>query len=241
MTGIYERDNSADNHSPHVLYLAKILPLSDSEKMKGVVLLNNVFGEIRVRVSMQDVAKFYGLQINRSGMACCPFHGDSTPSLKIYDDHFYCFGCGETGDCTGFTAKLFGLTQIEAAKKISYDFGLHLFNGEIAVPVNKVIQEENEYKMWLKNATTIVDEYLNKLIEWKKIYAPKNPAESLHPLFVESLKKQGYIEYLSDYLRFGTDKEKRELFNEDRKSISDIRERLDKLAADGRTVKRKSI
>ena len=190
---------------------------------------------------MQDVAKFYGLQMNRSGMACCPFHEDSTPSLKIYDDHFYCFGCGETGDCTGFTAKLFRITQIEAAKKISYDFGLHLFNGEIAVPVNRVIQAENEYKAWLKNATAIVDEYLNKLIEWRKTYAPKNPAESLHPLFVESLKKQGYIEYLSDYLRFGTDKEKRELFNEDRKSISDIRERLDKLAADGRTVKRKAI
>jgi hypothetical protein len=224
-----------------VLYLAKILPLSDSEKKKGVVLLNNVFGEIRDRVSMQDVAKFYGLQMNRSGMACCPFHEDGTPSLKIYDDHFYCFGCGETGDCTGFTAKLFGLTQIEAAKKISYDFGLHLFDGEIAVPVNKVMQAENEYKAWLKNATAIVDEYLNKLIEWRKIYAPKNPSESLHPLFVESLKKQGYIEYLSDYLRFGTDKEKRELFNEDRKSISDIRERLDKLAADGRTVKRKAI
>ena len=32
-----------------------------------------------------------------------------------------------------------------------------------------------------------------------------------------------------------------ELFNEDRKIISDIRERLDKLAADGRTVKRKAI
>lgn len=190
---------------------------------------------------MQDVAKFYGLQMNRSGMACCPFHEDSTPSLKVYDDHFYCFGCGETGDCTGFTAKLFGLTQIEAAKKISYDFGLYLFNGEIAVPVNKVMQAEKEYKAWLKNATAIVDEYLNKLIEWRKIYAPKNPAESLHLLFVESLKKQGYIEYLSDYLRFGTDKEKRKLFNEDRKSISDIRERLDKLAAEGRTVKRKAI
>ena len=203
--------------------------------------MNNVFGEIRDRVSMQDVAKFYGLQMNHSGMACCPFHEDSTPSLKIYDDHFYCFGCGETGDCTGFTAKLLGLTQIEAAKKISYDFGLHLFDVEIAVPVNKVMQTENEYKAWLKNATAIVDEYLNKLIEWRKTYAPKNPAESLHPLFVESLKKQGYIEYLSDYLRFGTDKEKRELFNEDRKSISDIRERLDKLAADGRTVKRKAI
>ena len=61
-----------------VVYLAKILPLSDSEKMKGGMLLNNVFGEIRDRVSMQDVAKFYGLQMNRSGMACCPFHEGGT-------------------------------------------------------------------------------------------------------------------------------------------------------------------
>jgi len=241
VTGIYERDNSADNLSPHCSAPRQNITPFRFRKMKGVVLLNNVFGEIRDRVSMQDVAKFYGLQMNRSGMACCPFHEDSTPSLKVYDDHFYCFGCGETGDCTGFTAKLFGLTQIEAAKKISYDFALHLFNGEIAVPVNKAMQAENEYKAWLKNTTAVVDEYLNKLIEWRIKYAPKNPAESLHPLFVESLKKQGYIEYLSDYLRFGTDKEKRELFNEDRKIISDIRERLDKLAADGRTVKRKAI
>lgn len=59
---------------------------------------------------MKDVAKFYGLQMNHSGMACCPFHEDGTPNLKVYDDHFYCFGCGKTRDCTGFTAKLFGLT-----------------------------------------------------------------------------------------------------------------------------------
>ena len=92
---------------------------------------------------MPDVAKFYGLQINRSGMACCPFHEERTPSLKVYDDHFYCFGCGATGDCTGFVAKMFGISQFEAAKKISYDFGLNLFNREIAVPVNKALQAEN--------------------------------------------------------------------------------------------------
>ena len=98
---------------------------------------------------------------------------------------------GKLEICTGFTAKLFGLTQIEAAKKISYDFGLHLFDGEIAVPVNKVMQTENEYKAWLKNATAIVDEYLNKLIEWRKTYAPKNPAESLHAAFCGEPEEAG--------------------------------------------------
>ena len=84
----------------------------------------DIFKDIKDRLAMPDVAKFYGLQISRSGMACCPFHEERTPSLKVYEDHFYCFGCGATGDCTGFVATLFGITQFEAAKKISYDFVL---------------------------------------------------------------------------------------------------------------------
>lgn len=79
--------------------------------------LDNVFSEIKNRLAMPEVARFYGLEMYRAGMACCPFHDDKTPSLKVYDDHFYCFGCGATGDCTGFVAKLFGLRQIDAAKK----------------------------------------------------------------------------------------------------------------------------
>ena len=114
---------------------------------------------------MPDVARFYGLQINRSGMAFCPFHEERTPSLKVYDDHFYCFGCGATGDCTGFVAKLFGISQFEAAKKISHDFGLNLVNGEIAIPVNKGLQAENDYHMWLRNASSAVSEYLTRLIK----------------------------------------------------------------------------
>ena len=58
MTGIYERDNSADNLSPHCSAPRQNITPFRFRKMKGVVLLNNVFGEIRDRVSMQDVAKF---------------------------------------------------------------------------------------------------------------------------------------------------------------------------------------
>ena len=34
----------------------------------------------------------------RQWRACCPFHGEKTPSFYIYDDHFHCFGCGAHGD-----------------------------------------------------------------------------------------------------------------------------------------------
>ena len=187
------------------------------------------------------MARFYGLQINRSGMACCPFHEERTPSLKVYDDHFYCFGCGATGDCTGFVAKLFGISQFEAAKKISYDFGLNLINREIAVPVNKGLQAENEYRMWLHKASVTISEYLTRLAKWGKIYAPRNFGEQPNPLFVESLTKRDYIEYLANILNYGSDNEKRQLYSSCREDITKIRERLDKLAAAERPVKRKAI
>ena len=190
---------------------------------------------------MPDVARFYGLQINRSGMACCPFHEERTPSLKVYDDHFYCFGCETTGDCTGFVAKLFGISQFEAAKKISHDLGLNLVNGGIAVPVNKGLQAENDYRMWLRNASSAVSEYLARLIKWRKIYTTQNQTERIHPLFVESLTRKEHIEYLSEVLTYGSDKEKRQLYANCREDIIKIRERLDKLAAAERSVKRKAI
>ncbi len=50
-----------------------------------------------------------------------------------------------------------------------------------------------------------------------------------------------YIEYLSEILSYGSDKEKRQLYISCREDIMKIRERFDKLAVAERTVKRKAI
>ena len=195
---------------------------------------------------MQDVTRFYGLHTNRSGMACCPFHEDKTPSLKIYDNNYYCFGCGVTGDCTDFTARLFDISQLEAARKISYDFGLNLFEREIAVSVNNKLTVENELQKQLRNTQLMVSEYLKKLYEWRTKYKPVSPSEVLHPLFVECLQKTSHIEYLSEVLTrtlssFGTDTEKRNILEDNKNSILMIQQRLKKLAVNENVVKRKVI
>ena len=138
-------------------------------------------------------------------MACCPFHDDKTPSLKVYDDHFYCFGCGATGNCTGFVAKLFGLRQIDAAKKISEDFGLGLFDRGIAVPIKMAANPKYEMQKWLSEARQTVKEYLTTLYKWHRDYAPRNQYDEFHPLFVESLQKIDYVEYLQDILTHGSE------------------------------------
>ena len=56
-------------------------------------------------------------------MACCPFHKDTHPSMKI-DCRFHCFDCQADGDVIDFTVRLFGLGSKEAALKLAEDFSI---------------------------------------------------------------------------------------------------------------------
>jgi hypothetical protein len=51
-----------------------------------------------------------------NGQMCCPFHEDRAPSLRIYDDHYYCFGCGAHGNQLDWLVAVEGMTQDEAVE-----------------------------------------------------------------------------------------------------------------------------
>lgn len=58
--------------------------------------------EIKQSVKMSEILSRYELKPNRAGFICCPFHKEKSASCKIYDDSFYCFGCGIGGDVFDF-------------------------------------------------------------------------------------------------------------------------------------------
>ena len=58
--------------------------------------------EIKQSLSMREVVERYGIRIDRKGFCCCPFHNEKTPSMKIYKDSSYCFGCGRSDDIFSF-------------------------------------------------------------------------------------------------------------------------------------------
>lgn len=66
--------------------------------------------EIKAAYSMRDILERYGLHPNRSGFICCPFHKEKTASMKIYQDSYYCFGCGAHGDIFDFISRMENLT-----------------------------------------------------------------------------------------------------------------------------------
>ena len=89
-----------------------------------MIMAESVFEAVKQSVAVREAAQMYGIEVNRSGMACCPFHDDKNPSMKLNEEYFYCFGCGATGDVIDFTARLYNLSPKEAAEKLAQDFGL---------------------------------------------------------------------------------------------------------------------
>ena len=61
-----------------------------------------IYENVKAAVTFRQAAEHHGLEVNRNSMTCCPFHKDRHPSMKLYDDHFYCFGCGDAGDVIDF-------------------------------------------------------------------------------------------------------------------------------------------
>ena len=161
-----------------------------------------IYETIKAAISVKQAAKHYGLNVNRNGMVCCPFHNDRHPSLKLNEDYFYCFGCGAKGDVIDLVARLFDLSSYEAAQKLAADFGLDPKPPTAAAmvkPKRPYIRQFRENEMLCFRVLT---DYLHLLEDWKVRYAPKTPEDALDDRFVEACQMLDYIEDLADILTF---------------------------------------
>ena len=105
-------------------------------------MAESVFEAVKQSITVREAAQMYGIEVNRSGMACCPFHDDKNPSMKLNEEYFYCFGCGATGDVIDFTARLYNLSPKEAAEKLAQDFGL-AYDSQ-ASPRRRYVRQKSE-------------------------------------------------------------------------------------------------
>lgn len=193
----------------------------------------NVFEVVKENVTARQAAEAYGLKVGRTGMACCPFHSDKSPSMKL-DERYYCFGCGATGDAVDLTAKLFGIGLREAAVKLAEDFGLN-YDSRQKPSIRPRIREptpEQKYQKEENHCYKVLTDYFHLLREWEKKYAPKQPDEEWNPLFAEALYKKNYIEYLLDILLYGSLEERKALVAEQRKEVLKLEQRIAELSAD---------
>ena len=161
----------------------------------------DIFEEIKSRINLRTVVTGYGIEINRSGFCLCPFHAEKTPSMKIYDNGFKCYGCGEGGDMFVFVQKLFNLENpLDAAKKINNDFGLNVeFNHKPTrqefLSAKNIVRERQEFEHEEKVAINAFTEYFKILRDFNFKYAPKTPGEVPDKRFIEYCNNMDKLDY----------------------------------------------
>ena len=203
-------------------------------------MAENVFEAVKQSVSTREAAEFYGIKVSRTGMACCPFHDDKNPSMKV-DQRFHCFGCGEDGDVIDFTAKLFDLSPKEAAEKLAQDFGL-IYDSQ-APPRRRYVRQKTEAQKFREDRQRcyrVLSDYYYLLKKWEADHSPRTPEEEPHPRFVEAIQKKTYVEYLLDLFLYESEEEQKAWIAEHTAEITHLERRL-KIMAENKPTNRERL
>ena len=191
----------------------------------------NVFEMVKQFVTVREAAERYGIEVKRGGMACCPFHDDKNPSMKLNEEYFYCFGCGATGDVIDLTARLYNLSPKEAAEKLAQDFGL-IYDSQ-APPRRNYVRQKTEAQKFQENwdhAFRVLADYFHLLRKWEAGYTPKTPEEPMHPRFLEAVQQKDYIGYLLDSFLEDSPEEQKLWIAEHQSTIANLERRVNIMA-----------
>ena len=190
----------------------------------------NVFEAVKQSVTVREAAERYGIEIKRNSMACCPFHDDKNPSMKLNEEYFYCFGCGATGDVIDLTAWLYNLSPKEAAEKLAQDFGL-IYDSQ--APPRRYVRQKTEaqkFKEDRDHTFRVLADYFHLLRKWETDYTPKTPEEHPHPRFMEVIQKKDYVGYLLDFFLEDSPEEQKLWITEHQSTIADLERRVNIMA-----------
>ena len=190
----------------------------------------SVFEVVKQSVAVREAAEMYGIAVGRGGMACCPFHDDRHPSMKV-DTRFHCFGCGADGDVIDFTARLYDLSPKEAAEKLAQDFGLS-YDSKAPIRRSYVRQktEAQVRKEKREHGWRVLTDYYHLLRKWEADYSPRTPDEDPHPRFLEAVQKKDYMGYLLDTFLDSSTEEQDQWIAEHTAEISAIERRVNIMA-----------
>ena len=204
-------------------------------------MAENVFEAVKQSVSAREAAEFYGIEVKRNGMACCPFHDDKNPSMKLNKEYFYCFGCGATGDVIDLTARLYNLSPKEAAEKLAQDFGL-IYDSQ-APPRRRYVRQKTEAQKFREDRQRcyrVLSDYYYLLKKWEADCSPRTPEEEPHPRFVEAIQKKAYVEYLLDLFLYESEEEQKAWIAEHTAEITHLERRL-KIMAENKPTNRERL
>jgi DNA primase len=124
---------------------------------------------LKNNLDVVDVISQY-IELKKSGAnfkACCPFHGETTPSFVVSPAKqiYHCFGCGVGGDSIKFVMEYEKLTYPETIEKLASmnNFNLEYEENSSEKKLDtRVIEEVNKFyqKLFVSNST--VKDYIHQ-------------------------------------------------------------------------------
>ena len=120
---------------------------------------------LKSHLDVVDVVSQF-LELKKSGAnfkACCPFHGEDTPSFVVSPAKqiYHCFGCGVGGDAIKFVMEYEKLSYPEAIEKLASMYNVSLeYDNSFKKQDTSIISKLNSYyeKLLTRNQTAM--EYL---------------------------------------------------------------------------------
>ena len=122
-------------------------------------------------IARADIVEVLGhrIQLKKAGRefkACCPFHGEKTPSFTVSPakGFYHCFGCGAHGTAISFRMEHDHLTFVEAVERVASMLGVDVPRDESQRPTRKFDELfeltrkiELDFQAQLKNHQPAVD------------------------------------------------------------------------------------
>lgn len=98
--------------------------------------MDNQVDEIKQKLNIVDVINRY-VPLKKRGrhhVACCPFHGEKTPSFTVSEEMqiYKCFGCGKSGDVFSFLQEYEKIDFREALEELAKLAGVTLVKSSFA-------------------------------------------------------------------------------------------------------------
>lgn len=185
----------------------------------------SIYDDVKQSLNIREVIEFYGVKVGRNGSFCCPFHNEKHPSASIKNDYFNCFACGVGGDLITFTAKLHGIGNYDACKKLAEDFGLNIAQPQTQADRLRADRErakrqaeqkrEAEIEALIQHTGKILAQYHCYLWQGRQYpFGSKQNTRALHWL--------DYAKYLNDCY----EENPREFSLENREQVAEIENRL---------------
>ena len=170
--------------------------------------MDNQVDQIKQKLNIVDVINRY-LPLKKRGhnhIACCPFHGEKTPSFTVSEELqiYKCFGCGASGDVFSFLENFEKISFREALEELAPKAGVVLEKSEfidkkdsqkkILTDINNHVSQFYNYILTSHPLGKSALDYvlkrgitLNTIKKFKIGYSPENPQ-----LLINFLTKKGF-------------------------------------------------